>query len=259
MGRRCSPATVRRSTFYSWDFLRLNVQKYPAWLVFSETPLIAVSVAGVIVLWREAALRGHLGTFLAVIALTALCYVFYLPFDTWHFLRFLLPAIPFLLVLTALGTVRLLTFLPRGLRLPVGVVVIGIACVWRMDLARAGFSFRDAEARYAEAGRYVAEKFPENAVFLTMQHSGSLRYYSGRLTLRWDAIDPAWFDRAPEVLRQLGLDPYILVEPEEEAQLRERLGATSRLARVDWPPIAQLSGQRIKIYDPDDAPKGPVR
>lgn len=87
-----------------------------------------------------------------------------------------------------------------------------------------------------------------------MQHSGSLRHYSGRLTLRWDAIDPRWFDRSPEVLKSQGLDPYILVEDTEAADLRTRLGARTRLGTLDWAPIADLPlPHRVRIYDPDDA------
>jgi hypothetical protein len=32
-------------------------------------------------------------------------------------------------------------------------------------------------------------------VILSVQHSGSLRIYADRLTLRFDALDPLWLDR----------------------------------------------------------------
>jgi hypothetical protein len=34
-----------------------------------------------------------------------------------------------------------------------------------------------------------------------MQHSGNIRLYSGRPTIRYDSLDPAWLDRAIDYLR----------------------------------------------------------
>ena len=51
-------------------------------------------------------------------------------------------------------------------------------------------------------------RIPPDAVILAMQHSGSLRYYTGRLILRWDALDPAWLDRAVAFLRDRGIATY---------------------------------------------------
>ena len=123
-----------------------------------------------------------------------------------------------------------------------------------MDLARGAFDLRTSEQRYVTTAQYVADRFPSNAVFLTMQHSGTIRHYAGRLTLRWDAIEASWFDRSPEVLKRLGFDPYILVEDTEEGDLKTRLGGQTRLGALDWAPVAELPlAHRVRIYDPDDA------
>jgi HK97 gp10 family phage protein len=39
-------------------------------------------------------------------------------------------------------------------------------------------------------GNYITAKLPERAAMVSMQHSGSARYYSGRLTVRYDLVPP---------------------------------------------------------------------
>ena len=242
------------SHLFAWNHGWVNAKRFVLWFLRSETPLIVLAVIAPVILWREQGRRRAVSVAVATIGLVVLSYLFYLPFETWTFLRFLLPAIPFLLAFCAVTVITGLNRLPADARLPVAVVVVGAACVWRLDLARGALDFRHSEQRYVSAAKYVAERFPSNAVFLSMQHSGSLRHYSGRLTLRWDAIDPNWFDRSPEVLKSQGLDPYILVEDTEEADLRARLGTRTRLGALDWAPVADLPlSHRVRIYDPDDA------
>ena len=52
------------------------------------------------------------------------------------------------------------------------------------------------ERRYADVGTYIHQALPPNAVVFSVQHSGSVRYYSGRMTIRWDLIDRDWTARA---------------------------------------------------------------
>ena len=238
---------------YSWRYAWTNVAQFSQWLITSETALILVAGLGGIFLWRRGQ-RREVVLAASVIATVDFCYVLYLPFDNWTYLRFLLPAIPMTLVLCAAGIKASHAALPVGIRTVAAIVILGAAFVWRLDLARGALGFRHSEHRYVAVGRYVAEHFPENAVFLTMQHSGSLRHYSGRLTVRWDGIEPEWFDRAPDVLRNAGYDPYILVEAWELADLRARLGSRSRLGRLDWKPLVELPlAETVTVFDPDDA------
>jgi hypothetical protein len=239
---------------FAWEHGPVNVQRFARWFVQSETLLIGLALAGPVILWRQRERRPAVIVTTAMTALVILSYLFYLPFETWTFLRFLLPAIPFLLALAAVAVVYAVNRLPPAMRLPIALLVVGAAVVWRMDLARGAFDLRTSEQRYVTTAEYVADRFPSNAVFLTMQHSGTIRHYAGRLTLRWDAIEASWFDRAPEVLERLGFDPYILVEDTEEGDLRARLGGHTRLGALDWAPIAELPlAHRVRIYDPDDA------
>ena len=49
-------------------------------------------------------------------------------------------------------------------------------------------------------------------MILSSIHAGSLRYYGGRATMRFDLLDEAWLDRAVGWLQQQGRHPYVLVE-----------------------------------------------
>ena len=94
-------------------------------------------------------------------------------------------------------------------------------------------------------------KLPANAIYLTRQYSGSLRYYADRPTLRWDMLDGAWLDRAVDYLRGQGLVPLILIEDGDEAQeFREHFGG-NRLGALDWPAMAEYHAmQTVRIFDP---------
>ena len=116
---------------------------------------------------------------------------------------------------------------------------------------RAVFELRDLERRFRDGGEYVARKLPPNAVVFTTQQSGSVRFYSGRPTIIWDMLDPAWLDRAVEHYQRRGLRPFFLFEQEEDRGFRARFESHSRLGGLEWPPAA-LIGREIKIFDPLD-------
>lgn len=242
------------SELYSWRYAWGNLRHFAQWFLESETPFILLALVAPVILWRDPANRARVSIAVGMIAAVIASYIFYLPFENWGFLRFLLPAVPFLLAFCATTTVAALRRMPPHLRVLTATVLIGAACVWRLDLARGAFGFRESEQRYVTAARYVAERLPPNAAFLSVQHSGTIRHYAGRLTVRWDAIEASWLDRAPDILRNAGFDPYILLEESEERDFRARFAGRTRLGALDWGPVADLPlAQRLRIYDPDDA------
>jgi hypothetical protein len=100
----------------------------------------------------------------------------------------------------------------------------------------------------------VARRLPQEAAVLSMQHSGSVRYYSGRATIRFDRIQPAKLDTTLTTLATSGYRPFILLEPWEVADFQKRFTGFSALAGLDWPPMALLRDSDIRIYDPADQP-----
>jgi hypothetical protein len=196
---------------------------------------------------------------LSVAAVVWLSYLFYLPFgrDEWTYLRFLLPAYPPLLVLSVAVTIEALGFAiaQDRARTATAVVVCVALAGWlaRTALERGALMARLVERRYVDVGRYIDVTLPSNGVFIAGVHAGSIRYYSGRLTLNYDRLQPRWLDDAVAELRSRGLHPFIAVEADEERLFRERFAEMNVLGRLDWPPAAERREPiPVRIYDPAD-------
>jgi hypothetical protein len=96
----------------------------------------------------------------------------------------------------------------------VAIVLLGF---WTLDFAiRTGsLNVRQGEYKYAAAAAWGRLRSEEGSVVLAGQHSGSMRFYSGRITLRADGLDKEWLDRAVEWLTERGHHVYALLEEEE--------------------------------------------
>jgi hypothetical protein len=125
-------------------------------------------------------------------------------------------------------------------------------CAWhglRTASHRHAFDLGIDERRYVDMARYVAAHTEPGAVILSVQHSGSLRLYADRLTLRYDALDPLWLDRVVAHLQASGRRPYYVLDGGEVEAFRQRFGSANSTGRLDWPPVALLRGG-IALYDP---------
>ena len=107
----------------------------------------------------------------------------------------------------------------------------------------------DDARRYVAVGRFAARSTPENAIFIALQHSGSLRQYSGRLTIRFDLISVG-LDRALSDLERAGWRPFIVLEDWEETQFKQQFAARSVVGRLDRRPMARQIDYGVNIYDP---------
>lgn len=251
----------RLADIYAIGNVAANLHTYPLWLVQTQTPLVALALVGP-VWWRSA---GYPGTrldgpgrtilFWAAFMLAAVAgYFFYKPWDDWVYLRFLLPAYPPLAVFTALGVAAAVSRLRRVHRAApriAAVLIVVAAAAWtvRWSVAHRLLEGWETERRYVLAGDYIRSSLPHQAVLLSMQHSGSARYYSGRVTVRYDLLPPDRLDRVLEGLRALGYHPYFLLEHWEEDEFRAHFPG-NRLASLDWLPIAIIARDRVRIYDP---------
>ena len=241
-----------------------NLDRYPRWLVQTQTPFILLALAAPFFAGapREVSRLfavDRVVLLLSVAAVVWLSYLFYLPFgrDEWTYLRFLLPAYPPLLVLSVAVTIEVLGLAIRRDRVRTAAALI--VCValagWlaRTAVVRGALVARLVERRYVDVGRYIDVTLPSNGVFIAGVHAGSIRYYSGRLTLNYDRLQPRWLDDAVAALRSRGLHPFIAVEADEERLFRERFGETNALGRLDWPAIAERREPiYVRIYDPAD-------
>lgn len=229
------------------EYLGANLSSYPRWLVETETPFIVLALLAP---WF---IRTSLSwLFVAISATLFACYAFYLPFDNWTYLRFLLPAIPLLLILSGAVVLHLTQRLPSPFSRWLVAAVCLAVMAWRWDSAGIQPP-RLNDRRFAVVGEFVRDELPPNAILLSMQHSGSVRYYSGRLTLRWDLLHPEWLDRTLTFLRTKGYRPLLLLEEWERPLFTERFAAHTKLGALDWQPAATYSGEiRTDIFDPAD-------
>jgi hypothetical protein len=239
-----------------------NLSRYLGWLIGSQTPVILAALAAPFLLPRQSDAR-RLATALLVLAgLTLACYLPYVQWDAWWFVRFLLPALPGLCALTAAAGVAAVSrgragiVAPEQVRSRRGAVLVAAVSVLAVLLAieaeqRAAFRLRDMEARYRVVGEYVARMLPPDAVVFADIESGSVRFYSGRLTVYLNVLDPAWLDRALALMQAHGRRPYFVLEAIEEQDFRAKFGSFSQLGELDWPPRVDFN-REVRIYDPAD-------
>jgi hypothetical protein len=191
------------------------------------------------------------------ISIILVCYLFYFQFEVCWYLRFLLPAFPPLLVLMSVALVSIATRMVGILRDMAIAVIIGLLAWHGVTFARdhSAFASKEGERKYVAVGNYIARRLPERAVIISMQFSGSIRYYSGRPTIRYDFIPEAGLDSLVVELQHVGYEPYIMVEDSERSKFLARFKERSRLAALHWPPVARLRrNSDIDIYDPVHIP-----
>jgi hypothetical protein len=244
-------------TLFAWSYIRPNLARYPRWLFSTETPLIAACVAAPFALprsdWRSWSRVSLAWLLLLFGAGLIAAYLAYIPFGTWEYLRFLLPAYPAWLVLAAslLVIVAKRTLAPRVLTVLLLVLVALYGA--RYDGGISNIDLTTVEARYRRVGEYINSAFSDRAVFLTMQHSGSMRFYGDREILRYDLLAEDGLDGFVAYLQARGYEPYIVLDKWEEAGFRERFEARNVLGKLDWSPTAVAPGpMRVAIYDPRD-------
>lgn len=243
------------SDLYAFGFFAANARQFAGWLAEVETPVVVLAglffvAPGLLPASKIPRARLLLGGSIAVVLLS---YLFYNPFDAWWYLRFLLPMWPVMMLLTAAA---LETIARRWLRpvYPFAVAAAVVYLAWhgvRTAVDRSAFDLGRGERRYLDVARFVAGHTEPDAVILSVQHSGSLRIYADRLTLRYDALDPLWLDRVVSYLQSIGRRPYFVLDGGEVDAFRQRFGAANRAGALDWPPMATLGGA-IAVYDPID-------
>ena len=85
------------------------------------------------------------------------------------------------------------------------IVSVGLSLWWLRTAGQLhAFELQTFERHFIDAGNFVGNRLPQNAVVFTVKNSGSVRFYSGRPTITWDSLDAEALDRAVDTLRQAG-------------------------------------------------------
>jgi len=228
-----------------------NLQRYPVWLIQTETPVVLLALAAPW-LTHDSLTRRRVLWLLGFILAVFACYIPYEVFDAWWFLRFVLPAYPALLVLTSSALVWL--FYRRGSWwriVPYAAAGIVALVLVRESVRRHAFGLWEFERRFELAGEYVAARLPPNALVIAAQETGSVRFYADRLTIAWRELPPDALDTALAFVRAHAYRPYLLIETGEQEEFVGRFQAKSHVGGLAWPAIVDIN-HMLRIYDPDD-------
>jgi hypothetical protein len=232
----------KASDIYAASNVLPNVWRYGSWFLESESPWVLVGLVAVLAFRRPHAEPRTMAIAVLAIVVTVACYLPYSKFDVWWYLRFLLPAAGATATLIAVGIVALARMVPAPWgRLAASSTLVALVTVTLAFAVRAQVfgGLRDGERRYIAAGEFAADQLPENAAIFAGQHSGSVRFYSGRTTLRYDWVDPAWASGAPAMVERAGYHPYLLVDDWEIPQVRSQFGLPPD-APLPWPVFARM-------------------
>jgi hypothetical protein len=217
-----------------------------------HTPLLA---ALLIAAWFVGERRRVAAGFVLAAAAAA-PYMFYaLFYDDWETLRFLLPGLVLLLIVAAeasAGVARRVK--PRALApLVVAAVVIIAGTVSLLHLQeRQVFRLWMAESRYPAVGNAVARRGGDDTVVLAALHSGSVRYYSDRTTVRWDLIPP---DRLAATVRSISGRGYpmllVLDGLSEREEFQQRFGAGPPGVRIEV--VERVQNVSLATIEPEES------
>ena len=173
VGLRQHRASCSRSRTFvrTWRAIR-------AWLIETETPFLLLALLAP---WWIARHRDRARLAMAALSSAALIlatYLAYTVFDDWWYIRFLLPALPVAIVFAVAAALDA----AARVRTIAAVVICLVFVPWQVHVARDRqvLDLQALESRFAAHRRDSAATLPANAVVLSVQQSGSIRYHGGR-------------------------------------------------------------------------------
>jgi len=226
------------STLFTVAAVPHNVVAHGKWFLTVHTPLI---VPALWLGWRSD--RWFATVAASTAAAVALPYAFFGGlFDDWEMVRFLLPGLALLVPIAAEGAATLLRRISSPVAKHWSVVVLSLVALLasgRWLDSHGVLTLPALEAKYPRAAEWIANRAPANAVVLASLHSGSVDYYSRRLTLRWDALPADSLAETVTAAGRHGMQVYAVLEGYEMPQFERRF-AGQLGSRVDFEPVDRI-------------------
>lgn len=180
----------------------------------------------------------------AVLASWILAYVaFYSAYrwtrEDWWFLRFLLPAIPALIVCGLLVVQACFERLrpslqPALMRTLAGFLVAASLCAeTAQTLALDAWAIGRGEQKYVRVADWLRANLPRNSVIVASQFSGALFFYTDFTLLRADQIDAATARRIQEAARAAKRPVFGVAFPFEQGLVMKAAGRWSIVTGID--------------------------
>ena len=214
---------------FSLAHVSTNARNYFRWAIETMSPL---PVVGAIVYLALAARTNPrhllLGGFIVV---NVGLYLVYLPWPNWTFVRFLLPSVPLVSLMATAAAGRLARVddgrgADRSARPWLLAVLVLTTLGWQLQFTHASElrHTREALARFAELPQRLAAGGLLGEPIVTRLHSGSLRWYAGARTYRWDHMSPAELRTALEVAHAANQSPLFVDDSDDRDQFEARFG-----------------------------------
>lgn len=228
----------------------VNLARYSATWIATSTPVALLALVAPFVVAPDHRRRAWGLVFVA--AALSVVYVAYRPFPEWWYLRFLLPAVVLGMAMSAaaLVTVGARVAGRAGVGFALAALVAVAVVTLRSPQAAEARGMWRLESRFTTTAEAMAAHVPPTSPAITGWQSGPIRFGPGHEVLMWDALDPAWLDRAIAWLDARGTPAVIVLETWEEAPFRARF-AGQAYGGLDWPPRYDVE-RRVHIYEPAD-------
>ena len=212
-----------------------NIVRYFNWLIATAPVLLLAPFAFV-----RLKSNSHVRAFMVFALLVVGAYLIYAVFDHWSYLRFLLPAMAVFAIFAGIELAAWIDRWPVAIRFPIfvalmlGIIAHSLFVARSLDTFKLNEQFRRVE-QVADAINHTA---PSNAVIIAGEQSGSMRYYTGRSILRWEAATPDIFPKAIETVLKAERPIYIVLDAWEMEPFREKFAEVGPAA-LDWPAMIE--------------------
>lgn len=213
----------------AWGNFPARAVHYAVWLSRTISPLLPLGWIAV-AFDRRVARRDRAALF-AWFAAFFVFYCFYVVYETWWYTRFLLPAIPALI----LGTLLVLRD-AFGLGEPSTArrAALRVGAAAALLLVALGFEYRflakerphkvyKGERVYPDACAMARRRLPPDAIVASMQMSGALHYYTDLTYVMWNALDAPRLAELRARTESRGHRWYALLAPFEQVEVTKNL------------------------------------
>jgi hypothetical protein len=233
---------------FAWIHVIPNIHRFLTWFIETQSPLALLGIVALVTpsarVWPRLPDRSILALFAAFVIMLWAEYSAYLEFDSWGYLRFLLPSWPLVMLGFAASLLAIGRLSFGGARLLASAVIVLLG-VWGLHRAATlgVFDQRQAARHEAIVATIVREHTGPKSVVFASGRSGSLRYYGGRMTARYDLLPEDWLDRAVTWMTERGVHVYLLLDRNELDGFRGRFAGQRTPASLARP---------LLVYEPVD-------
>jgi len=230
-----------------------NASNYLQWLAATSPALLLAPIGLFILLGpktQDPRPRTSVLGMASFAVLVIASYLIYAVFEHWSYLRFLLPALAVMAVFVGVAAAAAIARAPEPWRLPVlFALLLGILAhgLWHAK-ARDSFRLDDQVRRVSQLAAYVNEQVPGDAVLISGEQSGAMRYYTERSILRWDAAPADAMAPAVGVLAAAGRPVFIVLDAWEDAPFKQKFWTLPEV-QLDWPPVLEAgTNHRTRLW-----------